>query len=156
MNTNKNLLKKGVVLAAAATLIAGAVPTVNAFAYGAYDVSKSTFKSDTDNSADFQNWKNNVWQGGEKAYANTDEIALTPGTDAKGLNFGWYSETKGTPAVVIWKVGAKEAAKVYTGTATDISAANWQGETYAASNKVSIENYFNENTQYTYQYTDEL
>ena len=52
MNTNKNLWKKGVVLAAAATMIAGAVPTVNAFAYGAYDVSKSTFKSDTDNSAD--------------------------------------------------------------------------------------------------------
>ena len=47
MNTNKNLWKKGVVLVAAATMIAGAVPTVNAFAYGAYDVSKSTFKDDT-------------------------------------------------------------------------------------------------------------
>ena len=155
MNKNKKLLKKGVVVVTAATMIAGVVPSVNAFAYGAYDVNKSTFKSDTDNSADFQNWKTNVWQGGEEAYANTDEIALTPGTNAKGLNFGWYSETKGTPAVMIWKDGAKEAAKVYTGTATDISAANWQGKTYAASNKVTIENYFNENTQYTYQYTDD-
>lgn len=116
MNTNKNLWKKGVVLAAAATMIAGAVPTVNAFAYGAYDVSKSTFKDDTDNSADFQNWKTNVWQNGEKAYANTDEVALTPGSDAKGLNFAWYSESKGTPAVMTWKDGAKGAAKVFTGT----------------------------------------
>ena len=155
MNTNKNLWKKGVVLAAAATMIAGAVPTVNAFAYGAYDVSKSTFKADTDNSADFQNWLTNVWQGGENAYANTNEIALTPGSNAAGLNFAWYSETKGTPAVMIWKDGAKGAAKVFTGTASDISAANWQGKTYAASNKVSIANYFNENTKYIYQYTDD-
>ena len=155
MNTNKNLWKKGVVLAAAATMIAGAVPTVNAFAYGAYDVSKSTFKADTDNSADFQNWLANVWQGGENAYANTNEIALTPGSNAAGLNFAWYSETKGTPAVMIWKDGAKGAAKVFTGTASDISAANWQGKTYAASNKVSIANYFNENTKYIYQYTDD-
>ena len=155
MNTNKNLWKKGVVLAAAATMIAGAVPTVNAFAYGAYDVSKSTFKDDTDNSADFQNWKTNVWQNGEKAYANTDEVALTPGSDAKGLNFAWYSESKGTPAVMIWKDGAKGAAKVFTGTAADISAENWQGKAYVASNKVSIANYFNENTKYIYQYTDD-
>ena len=155
MNTNKNLWKKGVVLAAAATMIAGAVPTVNAFAYGAYDVSKSTFKADTDNSADFQNWLTNVWQGGENAYANTNKIALTPGSNAAGLNFAWYSESKGTPAVMIWKDGAKGAAKVFTGTASDISAANWQGKTYAASNKVSIANYFNENTKYIYQYTDD-
>ena len=155
MNKNKKLLKKGVVLAAAATMIAGTVPTVNAFAYGAYDVSKSTFKTDTDNSADFQNWEQNVWWGGEEAYANTNELALTPGADARGLNFGWYSENKGTPAVMVWKDGAKGAAKTVIGTAADINAANWQGKTYAASNKVSIENYFDENTTYIYQYTDD-
>ena len=52
MNKNKNLWKKGVVVAAAAAMITGVVPSVNAFAYGAYDVSQSTFKTDTDNSAD--------------------------------------------------------------------------------------------------------
>ena len=68
MNKNKNLWKQGVVVAAAAAMITGVVPSVNAFAYGAYDVSQSTFKTDTDNSADFQNWVSNVWQGGEGAF----------------------------------------------------------------------------------------
>ena len=40
MNKNKNLWKKGVVVAAAAAMITGVVPSVNAFAYGAYDVSQ--------------------------------------------------------------------------------------------------------------------
>ena len=151
MNKNKNLWKKGVVVAAAAAMITGVVPSVNAFAYGAYDVSQSTFKTDTDNSADFQNWVSNVWQGGEGAFSGTDQVALTPGSDANDLNFWWYSESKGIPAVMIWKVGAKGAAEVFTGTASDISAANWQGKTYTASNKVHIENYFAENTKYCYQ-----
>ena len=155
MNKNKKLWKKGVAVVAAATMISGIVPSVNAFAYGAYNADKSTFKTDTDNSTDFQNWKTTVWQGGEKAYANTDEIALTPGSDAKDLNFAWYSESKGTPAVRVWKEGAQAAAKVFTGTATKISASNYQGETYTASNKVSIDNYFDENTKYFYQYTDD-
>ena len=155
MNKNKNLWKKGVVVAAAAAMITGVVPSVNAFAYGAYDVSQSTFKTDTDNSADFQNWVSNVWQGGEGAFSGTDQVALTPGSDANDLNFGWYSESKGIPAVMIWKVGAKGAAEVFTGTASDISAANWQGKTYTASNKGHIENYFAENTKYCYQYTND-
>ena len=54
MNKNKNLWKKGVVVAAAAAMITGVVPSVNAFAYGAYDVSQSTFKTDTDNSEIFR------------------------------------------------------------------------------------------------------
>ena len=89
-------------------MITGVVPSVNAFAYGAYDVSQSTFKTDTDNSADFQNWVSNVWQGGEGAFSGTDQVALTPGSDANDLNFGWYSESKGIPAVMIWKSVRKE------------------------------------------------
>ena len=100
MNKNKNLWKKGVVVAAAAAMITGVVPSVNAFAYGAYDVSQSTFKTDTDNSADFQNWVSNVWQGGEGAFSGTDQVALTPGSDANDLNFGWYSEIKLQTAVM--------------------------------------------------------
>ena len=74
MSKNKNLWKKGVVVAAAAAMITGVVPSVNAFAYGAYDVSaESTFKTDTDNSADFQNWVSNVWQGGgRRLFRGTD------------------------------------------------------------------------------------
>ncbi len=103
MKRSKNLLRKGAALAAMSTVLVSQAPLINAFAYGEADVSQSTFKQDTDNSADFQNWLSNVWQGGEKAYAQTENVALTPGSDAADLNFSWYSAGKGTPAVKVWK-----------------------------------------------------
>ena len=154
MKRSKNLLRKGAALAAMSTVLVSQAPLINAFAYGEADVSQSTFKQDTDNSADFQNWLSNVWQGGEKAYAQTENIALTPGSDSADLNFSWYSAGKGTPAVKVWKDGAKSSAKVVTGNAEAISAENWQGKSYSAANKVNIADYFEENTQYHYQYTD--
>lgn len=154
MKQSKNLLRKGAALAAMSTILVSQAPLINAFAYGEYDANQSTFKGDTDNSADFQAWLSNVWQGGEKAYAQTEKVALTPGTNAAALNFSWYSENKGTPAVKVWKDGAKSSAKVVTGNAEAISAENWQGKSYSAANKVSIADYFEENTQYHYQYTD--
>ena len=154
MKRSKNLLRKGAALAAMSTVLVSQAPLINAFAYGEADVSQSTFKQDTDNSADFQNWLSNVWQGGEKAYAQTENVALTPGSDAADLNFSWYSAGKGTPAVKVWKDGSKAGAQIVKGTATDISAENWQGEVYAASNKVSINGFFEPDTTYVYQYTD--
>ena len=154
MRKNKNLLKKGMVLAAVSTMVVSMTPSVTTYAYGEQDVDTSTFKSDTDNSADFQNWLANIWQGGTENFADTNQIALTPGNDANDLNFAWYSENKGTPAVMVWKDGSKANAQIFTGTADDISAENWQGKTYAASNKVSINDFFAENTTYKYQYTD--
>ena len=126
MKRSKNLLRKGAALAAMSTVLVSQAPLINAFAYGEADVSQSTFKQDTDNSADFQNWLSNVWQGGEKAYAQTENVALTPGSDAADLNFSWYSAGKGTPAVKVWKDGSKSSAKVVTGNAEAISAENWQ------------------------------
>lgn len=154
MKRSKNLLRKGAALAAMSTVLVSQAPLINAFAYGEADVSQSTFKQDTDNSADFQNWLSNVWQGGEKAYAQTENVALTPGSYAADLNFSWYSAGKGTPAVKVWKDGSKSSAKVVTGNAESISAENWQGKSYSAANKVNIADYFEENTQYHYQYTD--
>ena len=154
MKRSKNLLRKGAALVAMSTVLVSQAPLINAFAYGEADVSQSTFKQDTDNSADFQNWLSNVWQGGEKAYAQTENVALTPGSDAADLNFSWYSAGKGTPAVKVWKDGSKSSAKVVTGNAEAISAENWQGKSYSAANKVNIADYFEENTQYHYQYTD--
>jgi len=43
---------------------------------------------------------------------------------------------------MVWKDGSKAGAQIVKGTATDISAENWQGEVYAASNKVSINGFF--------------
>lgn len=141
MKRSKNLLRKGAALAAMSTVLVSQAPLINAFAYGEADVSQSTFKQDTDNSADFQNWLSNVWQGGEKAYAQTENVALTPGSDAADLNFSWYSAGKGTPAVKVWKDGSKSSAKVVTGNAEAISAENWQGKSYSAANKVNIADY---------------
>lgn len=154
MKRSKNLLRKGAALAAMSTVLVSQVPVMSAFAYGEYNSGDSTFKQDTDDSADFQEWRDNVWQGGENAYEKSGQIALVPGSDARALNLSWYSENKGTPAVQVWKDGAKSAAKIVTGKAEDISAENWQGKSYQAANKVSITDYFEENTKYHYQYTD--
>lgn len=149
------LLKRGVILAAASAMIVTAVPQTTAFAYGtAGKDDASNFKTNTDNSEAFKSWLSSTWQSGEEAYAGSDQVALTPGADEADLNFAWYSQTKGTPAVKIWKDKAMQQAQIFTGTASDISAANWQGKAYAASNKVNITDYFEENTSYHYQYTD--
>lgn len=121
------------------------------FAYGEYNVNDSTFKSDTDNNNEYLTWKSQIWDAGESA--NSSRIALVPGSDESKLNFGWYSKGKGTPAIKIWKDGNKAQAKIVTGQAVNISAMNWQGETYAATNKVTVEN-LEKNTTYYYQYTD--
>ena len=55
MKRSKNLLRKGAALAAMSTVLVSQAPLINAFAYGEADVSQSTFKQDTDNSADFRN-----------------------------------------------------------------------------------------------------
>lgn len=143
-------MKKVTTLAAVSALTVSSFPT-SVFAQGEVDVSTSTFKTDTDNSAAFQTWKDNVWVT-EKA--DSGKIALTPGATAKDLNFAWYSQSQGTPAVKIWKEGKEAEAVIVKGTATAISAENWQGSTYAASNKVTVSNYFEENSTYKYQYTD--
>ena len=152
MKNNKKLLKKAVAAALVSTLTVASLP-FSAFAYGEKEVQGDESKV-ADNTVEFQTWRDNVWWGGENASSDSGKIALTPGADESDLNFAWYSKDKGTPAVMIWKDGQKSEAAVVKGTATEISAENWQGSTYTASNKVSIEDYFEENTQYYYQYTD--
>ncbi len=152
MKNNKKLLKKAVAAALVSTLTIASLP-FSAFAYGEKEVQGDESKV-ADNTAEFQTWRDNVWWGGENASSDSGKIALTPGADESDLNFAWYSKDKGTPAVMIWKDGQKSEAAVVKGTATEISAENWQGSTYTASNKVCVEDYFEENTQYYYQYTD--
>lgn len=153
MKRNKKIARKLAAIAAVSALTVSSL-TTTAFAYGEVDAGASTFSKDTDNSTAFQTWRENVWNAGQSA--DTGKIALTPGRTEKDLNFAWYSETKAVPAVRVWKKGADmSTAKVYSGTASDISAANWQGKTYAASNKVTIEGYFESNAEYCYQYTSD-
>lgn len=152
MRKNKKLLKKAAAAVLVSTLTISALP-LSAFAYGEKEVQGNESKV-ADNTTEFQTWRDNVWWGGENASSDSGRITLTPGENEKDLNFAWYSENKGTPAVMIWKDGQKSAAVVVKGTATAISAENWQGSTYSASNKVCVEDYFEAGTQYYYQYTD--
>ena len=153
MRRNKNILKKAAVAAMVSTLAVTTIP-FSAFGYGEKTVNGSESKA-ADNTVEFQSWRDNEWWGTGKASANSGNIALTPGATESDLNFAWYSEQKGIPAVKAWKDGQKAAAKVITGTADSISAENWQGSKYAASNKVCIKDYFEAENTYYYQYTDD-
>ena len=153
MRRNKNILKKAAVAAMVSTLAVTTIP-FSVFGYGEKTVKGSESKA-ADNTVEFQSWRDNEWWGTGKASANSGNIALTPGATESDLNFAWYSEQKGIPAVKVWKDGQKDAAKVITGTADSISAENWQGSKYAASNKVCIKDYFEAENTYYYQYTDD-
>lgn len=153
MRRNKNILKKAAVAAMVSTLSVTTIP-FSVFGYGEKTVKGSESKA-ADNTVEFQSWRDNEWWGTGKASANSGNIALTPGATESDLNFAWYSEQKGIPAVKVWKDGQKAAAKVITGTADSISAENWQGSKYAASNKVCIKDYFEAENTYYYQYTDD-
>lgn len=137
-------------MAVAAVAVTG-LGTV-AYGYGEYQAGSTA--SQTDGSNEFLTWRDNVWRTAGN-YDDSAKVALTPGKTEKDLNFAWYSENTSNPAVMIWKNGAKSQAKVFEGTSTAISAENWQGKTYQADNKVSINDYFEDNMEYEYCYTDD-
>ena len=134
---------------AAALAVSMSIPS---FAYGEVTGS-STLVSDTQAASAYQTWKKTVWDMG--ARANSANIVMTPGATAKDLNFAWYSEAKGTPAVKISKSKDMSNATVFTGEALTINRKNTSGKTYTAANHVSVEGFFEENTTYYYSYTSD-
>lgn len=150
MRRSKNLLKKAAAVAMMATMVVGST-TTSAFAYGEGSVKDSSFNTFKTEGTEYDTWNTDTWSSTKK---DSGKIALTPGSTEKDLNFAWYSETKATPAVKVWKDGQKASAAVVKGTATGITASNQDGVDYTASNKVSITDYFEGGTTYYYQYTD--
>ena len=98
MRKNKNILKKGMILAAVSTMVVTMAPAIPAYAYGEADskTGQAAFNAATTGSADYQSWLTGTWQGGTQDFANTNQIALTPGSTAKDLGFAWYSKTTDT------------------------------------------------------------
>lgn len=151
-----------IIAAAMAVTVAATSAPVNVFAYGETSASSTLF-SDTQNISDYATWKDNVWnkkddQGnltGEGESYDSSRIILTPGKTAKDLGFAWYSQKKGEPAVKIGKKEDLSDAQEFKGTATEINRSN-QKNTYKASNKVTVEGLFEENTTYYYSYTDDV
>ena len=150
------------IAAAMAVTVAATSAPVNVFAYGETSASSTLF-TDTQNISDYATWKDNVWnkkddQGnltGEGESYDSSRIILTPGKTAKDLGFAWYSQKKGEPAVKIGKKEDLSDAQEFKGTATEINRSN-QKNTYKASNKVTVEGLFEENTTYYYSYTDDV
>lgn len=151
-----------IIAAAMAVTVAATSTPVNVFAYGETSTSSTLF-SDTQNISDYTTWKDTVWnkkddQGnltGEGESYDSSRIILTPGKTAKDLGFAWYSQKKGEPAVKIGKKEDLSDAQEFKGTATEINRSN-QKNTYKASNKVTVEGLFEENTTYYYSYTDDV
>ena len=151
-----------IIAAAMVVTVAATSTSVNVFAYGETSASSTLF-SDTQNISDYTTWKDTVWnkkddQGnltGEGESYDSSRIILTPGKTAKDLGFAWYSQKKGEPAVKIGKKEDLSDAQEFKGTATEINRSN-QKNTYKASNKVTVEGLFEENTTYYYSYTDDV
>ena len=151
-----------IIAAAMVVTVAATSTPVNVFAYGETSASSTLF-SDTQNISDYTTWKDNVWnkkddQGnltGEGESYDSSKIILTPGKTAKDLGFAWYSLEKGEPAVKIGKKEDLSDAKEFTGAATEINRSN-QKNTYKASNKVTVDGFFEEDTTYYYSYTDDV
>ena len=151
-----------IIAAAMAVTVATTSAPVNVFAYGETSASSTLF-TDTQNISDYATWKDNIWnkkddQGnltGEGESYDSSRIILTPGKTAKDLGFAWYSQKKGEPAVKIGKKEDLSDAQEFKGTATEINRSN-QKNTYKASNKVTVEGLFEENTTYYYSYTDDV
>lgn len=151
-----------IIAAAMAVTVAATSTPVNVFAYGETSASSTLF-SDTQNISDYTTWKDTVWnkkddQGnltGEGESYDSSRIILTPGKTAKDLGFACYSQKKGEPAVKIGKKEDLSDAQEFKGTATEINRSN-QKNTYKASNKVTVEGLFEENTTYYYSYTDDV
>lgn len=151
-----------IIAAAMAVTVAATSAPVNVFAYGETSASSTLF-TDTQNISDYTTWKDTVWnkkddQGnltGEGESYDSSRIILTPGKTAKDLGFAWYSQKKGEPAVKIGKKEDLSDAQEFKGTATEINRSN-QKNTYKASNKVTVEGLFEENTTYYYSYTDDV
>ena len=151
-----------IIAAAMAVTVAATSAPVNVFAYGETSASSTLF-TDTQNISDYATWKDNIWnkkddQGnltGEGESYDSSRIILTPGKTAKDLGFAWYSQKKGEPAVKIGKKEDLSDAQEFKGTATEINRSN-QTNTYKASNKVTVEGLFEENTTYYYSYTDDV
>lgn len=126
--------------------------SLNAFAYGEVEhtdhrVTEATFELQA-----FKDWDTGTWVTEREDSA---KITLTPGATQSDLNFSWYSETKGTPAVKISKNQDMSDADEFDAKTIDIDRFNTSGKTYKASNQVSVKDYFKPNTTYYYSYSND-
>ncbi len=129
------------------------IPTIQpdgVSAYGETTIKTEQSTADTTiHTPGYQTWLPE-WQS--ESPASTGNIILTPGSDESCMNFSWYSESIGRPAVQISADPAFAKNKIFDGTAAVISRSNGT-TTYRAANHVSIKNYLQPGKTYYYRYT---
>lgn len=148
----EKIMKKNMLLSLAVVTTVSMVGNTQVQAFGEYGQGDGTSKLNSGLTAmqDYKTWYNTKWNGQETGEMDSGKVILTPGRDEKSLNFAWYSEEKGVPEIRISTNKDMTQAKIFTGTAKSIQKSNLFN-TYTASNKVSVDNYLQENTTYYYQ-----
>lgn len=116
---------------------------------GSESAEKSVFSNVYADSTAWNTYKTK-WETIKNDYT---QVALTPGTDAKSINFAWYSKTKRTPMVKLLDAN-KKVIKIVDGEQDEskVETFNNGEETIRLyPNKVTV-NGLAENTTYYYQY----
>lgn len=122
-------------------------------AYGEADIKTEQSTADTTiNAPGFLQWLPE-WQS--RSAASTANMILTPGANESCMNFSWYSESIGRPAVQLSTDPAFLKNQVFDGTAASISRYNGT-TTYRAANHVSVKNYLQPGKTYYYRYTSAI
>ncbi len=99
---------------------------------------------------EYQDWLSQ-WQ--EQAAAATGNILLIPGADETGMNFSWYSQQGGTPAVQLDSRPDFARSSIFTGKSAPICRSN--GTTvYFAANHVAVKDFLKPGLTYYYRYTE--
>lgn len=146
-------LKKRIIISLATVTALSTFMTIPAIAFGEYDKGDGTANLYAGmKDENYQKWYDEQWNNQESGEMDSGKIVLTPGKSAKDLNFAWYSKTKGEPQIKISKNQDLTNALLSIGQAVSINKTN-NFNIYLASNKVSVENYLEENTTYYYQYS---
>ena len=151
MNEN---LKRKLLLSLATMTTVSSMCSASVFAFGVHEGGYKEYISNVQNESGYQDWYNNTWNNKEEF--DSGKVILTPGKTEKDLNFAWYSKVAGTPQVKMSKSQDMSNATVFEGKAQSINKTNdfdTDAEYYKASNKVSVDNYLEENTTYYYQYS---
>ena len=120
-------------------------------AYGEFPIQTELSAADTATALpEYQNWLSR-WK--EQADAATGNMLLSPGADEAGMNFSWYSQQAGTPAIQLDSRGDFAKSRIFTGKSTPICRSN--GTTvYFAANHVTVEDFLRPGITYYYRYTE--
>lgn len=120
--------------------------------YGEVSMETGISFTETMSQPGYQEWLTK-WQA--QSAAATGHIILTPGEEESCLNFSWYSDSIGKPAVQLGTEPSFSNSKIFDGQAVSIDRSNGV-TTYCAANHVTVKHYLKPDTTYYYRYTSDF